>query len=168
MKCLENLSLVDDECLEDLQEDIKKLVESYINVEELCLKEFERVRGKLQTYHINVINSMLRDVDCFWGQPICITGYDGWEKEMRLFFDFNSKEDTEESLVKIMHMFQEYTENDAREFILNNERFWLFRDGANAEAHIEREDIFLDTIKSMIEFEESCVQLRILKYLKKL
>lgn len=169
MKCLENLSLVDDDCLEDLQKDIEELIEGYINAQELSLTMYKNKKEKLQLYQIYGLVRILTDVDSFWGEPICIHKDMNWEKEIRKFFNFNTKEDIEDSIISIVKMFQELSQDDGYEFRLDANRYWLFRDGANAEAHLMREEFFLDLIEELLEFEEEkCVQLKILKYLKKL
>ena len=170
MKCLENLSLVDDDCLEDLQEDIEELIESYINAKKLYLEIYRNKKEKLQLYQIYGLVRILTNVDSFWGEPICIHKDMDWEKEIRRFFNFNTKEDTEDSIISIVKMFQELSQDDEVEFDLQGDkRYWLFRDGANAEAHLMREELFLNFVEKILEFEdEKCVQIEILKYLKKL
>jgi hypothetical protein len=164
MKCLEDLSLVDDECLEDLQKDIKELIEKYINAEELCLKTFKDIRNKLKAYHINSIAKILYDVDTFWTIPICIEKDDNWAKEMRKYFDFGSEKDIENSIKEIVIMFSELSQDDGYEFRLDANKYWLFRDGANGEVHLMREESFLDLIEEQIEYETKSTQLRLLKF----
>lgn len=168
MKCLENLSLVDDECLEDLQKDIQKIIEGYINTEELCLKTFRDVRDKLKVYQINTIAKILCDVETFWSMPICIKKDDNWAREMKRYFDFGSEEDIENSIREIVMMFSELSLDDEYKFRLDTDRYWLFRDGANGEVHLMREEFFLDLIEEQIEFELKPTQLRLLKFLKQI
>ena len=168
MKCLENLSLVDDECLEDLQKDIQKVIEGYINTEELCLKAFKDARDKLKVYQINTIAKILYDVETFWSIPICIQKDENWAREMKKYFDFGSEEDIENSIREIVMMFSELSQDDGYEFRLDANRYWLFRDGANGEVHLMREECFLDLIEEQIKFEMKPTQLRLLKFLKQI
>ena len=82
MKCLERLSLVSDECIEDLQKDIEELIDSYINIEEECVKIFKEIRGSLDTWDIKRINKFFYNRDVFWrGEPVLIN-QSGWEKNI--------------------------------------------------------------------------------------
>lgn len=167
MKCLENLSLVDDECLDDLQKDIAKLIESYINVGKCCEETFKKLKNSLKPYQIKQIVSILCDVDTFIGhEPIRIYK-DDIGKEVAKFLFFELEEEKEESIDEIMYMFREFSLNDARDFDFRVDAFWIYRDGANGALHMEREDYFLNLIEEQLSFEETCTQLEILRYLKR-
>ena len=167
MKCLENLSLVDDECLDDLQKDIAKIIESYIKIEDCCSETFKKLKDSLLVYQIKEIVSILNDTDTFWGMPMRLKGK-YWEKDLSKFVCFESQEDIEDSLKDIMHMFREFSLNDARDFDFKADAFWIYRDGANGALHMEREDDFLDSIEEQIPYEWKETQLEILKVLKRI
>lgn len=167
MKCLEDLSLVDDECLEDLQNDIEALIKSYIDIEKCCIETFKNIKEKLHQYHVRSIVKILESVDTFWGMPICIT-QSGWEKDMKEFFSFGCKEDIEDCMRELMHMFEKFDNSDARELDIENQRYWMYRDGANGELWLEREDYLLDMIEKQIPFECKETQLELLREFKRI
>ena len=167
MECLEDLSLVDDECLEDLKEDIRELIKSYINVEDECIKIFKEIKDKLTVWQIRNITEIFYNVDTFWGgRPLCITK-SNWEKRIVDFFDFSDKDERSESIQDIIYAFEKFNKK-GKKLDLENDRIWIFRDGANGELWLETENDFLDMMIKQIEWEEKETQLELLRYLKKI
>lgn len=167
MKCLKNLSLVRDECLEDLQNDIEKLIESYIDIEKENVRLFKEARKDLRVWNIQRIAEIFFHTETFWdGVPINIH-QSGWEEKMMEFLCFESKDDIKDSLKEIMNMFERYSLNDARDFDIENGSYWLYRD-VNGELQLEAEDYFLDTIEKIIPYECIEIQIELYKLLRRI
>ncbi len=168
MKCLEKLSLVKDECMKDLQKDIEELINSYIDIEEECVKIFKEIRDSLETWDIRRINKFLYDRDVFLeGEPVLIN-QSGWENNIIKFFDFRNKKEIAESLKEFMYIMEVFSRRWDNQLDIENERYWMFREGANGELLFYTEKDFLDFIENLIHWETTETQIELYKILKKI
>ena len=168
MKCLERLSLVSDECIEDLQKDIEELIDSYINIEEECVKIFKEIRGSLDTWDIKRINKFFYNRDVFWrGEPVLIN-QSGWEKHIIKFFEFSNKEEIAESLQQFMYVMEMFSRRSDNQLDIENEHYWMFREGANGELVFGTEEDLLDFIEGQIPWEETENQIELYRMFKKI
>lgn len=165
MKCLENLSLVEDECIEELKNEIEEIINSYIDIEKKAIETFKEIRKMgygLHSYEIDRILKIFVDVETFFGMPVNITG-GGWEKDMLKFFNFDNPDD-QKSIMKDMIWLLETTSRDiGKQIDVENRSYWLYRDGSNWELWFEEEKTFLDMLEKQIEHETKETQLKLLK-----
>lgn len=166
MKCLEKLSLVDDECMKDLQKDIEKVIESYLNITKKCEETFEEIRNSLDKWQIKKINKILCNTDVFWGgEPVYING-DGWQHDILKFFDFRTDKDSAESLKDIMNTMERFSHDTNNWIDIENESYWMFREGANGELLFVKETELLEFIKKQIKWESIETQIELYRMFK--
>lgn len=165
MKCLQNLSLVEDEYLGELEDEIEQIINSYIDIEKKAIETFKEIRKMgygLHSYEINRILKIFVDVETFFSMPINITG-NGWEKYMLDFFNFDHPDD-QKSIMKDMIWLLETTSRDiGKQIDVENNSYWLYRDGSNWELWFEEEETFLDMLEKQIQHETRETQFKLLK-----
>lgn len=166
MKCLEKLSLVDDECMKDLQKDIEKVIESYLNITKKCEEIFEEIKDSLSFEQIKKINKILHNTEVFWGgEPVHING-DGWQYNILKFFDFRTDEDSAESLKNIMNAMEVFSHDTDNWIDIENESYWMFREGANGELLFVKETELLEFIEKQIKWESLETQIELYRMFK--
>ena len=168
MKCLERLSLVNDECIKDLQKDIEELIDSYINIEEKCVKIFKEIRSSLDIWDIRRINKFFYNKDVFWGGEPVLINQSGWENDIIKFFDFNNKEEIAESLREFMYVMEGFSRRSDNQLDIENEHYWMFREGGDGELLFCTEEDLLDFIENQIPWEGTENQIDLYKMFKKI
>lgn len=165
MKCLENLSLVEDEYVEELKNEIEQIINSYIDVEKKTIETFKEIRKMaygLHSYEINRILKIFVDSDTFFGMPINITG-SGWEENMLNFFNFDHPNDQKYIMKEIIWLLETTSRDIGKKIDVENNSYWLYRDGSNWELWFEEEETFLDMLEKQIEYETKETQFKLLK-----
>ena len=166
MKCLENLSLVPDECLKDLQKDIEATVNSYINISQSCLDIYDDIKDKLNKYDIIGIANELTD-DWFFEGPFPVYQYYDFQKMIARMLDNFDGED-EAIAADLYNIMGTNCNLDPIDFD-SGKKYWFYRDGANWEAWLVEEEYFKTEIRTAIEWhmhhEE---ELNILRKLKEI
>ena len=155
MKCLENLSLVDDSCIEDLKRDIEKLINSYLDVYDKCIEVFERLEKDMTTTELIRLCHAFPD-DNFYLFPQLMDGTDNLTK-LEKFFD---KQDFDS-----IHWLRFMADNNKKNINLYEDKFWLWGDGANWDFWIDTHKEMIKMIKYQISHEEEITQVRIYKTL---
>lgn len=163
MKCLENLSMVPDRCLDDLQKDIESVINSYINLEKSCVDLLNKVKNNLTRQDIEKICKVFSD--WFIMGPLPVYSIEDFTKVMGLLID--CAED-EEIAVDIAHMFG--PECNVGTLNLDKEKYWFYKDEVNLDAWIVSEEYFKYEINEAITCmsEERLLKIhRILKEIEK-
>lgn len=155
MKCLENLSLVDDSCIEDLKRDIEKLINSYINIYDKCIEVFERLEKDMTTSELIRLCHAFPD-DNFYLFPQWMDGTNNIT-QMENFFN---KQDFD-----TIHWLRFMADNNKKNIDLYDDQFWLWGDGANWDFWIDTHKEMIKMIKYQISHEEEITQVRIYKTL---
>lgn len=147
MKCLENLALVDDACMEELQKDIAKLIVSYLKVEKICYEMLNKIEEKDPgRYRISTLNKIFDKVSveefgesCFHSLPQYIESFD--ELVEWIENDEGCVKDSVETAIYLT-----INEKEKVNKIRNKtEGFWIYREGTNWE-------ICLETTKELIDY----------------
>ena len=166
MKCLEKLSLVDDECMKDLQKDIEKVIESYLNITKKCEEIFDEIKDSLDSWQMKKINKVLYSTEVFWGgEPVYING-SGWEHDIIKFFDFDDKKETAKSLKEIMNAMEAFSLKKDNWIDIENESYWMFREGANGSLVFYTQEELLNFIKNQISWESIETQIELYRMFK--
>ena len=156
MKCLENLSLVDDSCIEDLKRDIEKLINSYIDVYDKCIEVFERLEKDMTTTEFIRLCHAFPD-DNFYLFPQWMDGTDNITK-LENFFD---KQEDFETISWVRFM----ANNSKKNIDLYDGQFWLWGDGANWEFWIDTHKKMIEMIKYQMSHEENITLIDVYKTL---
>lgn len=167
MKCLERLSLVDDECMEHLQKDIEEIINSYINVEKQCIEIFKEIKNSLHVWEIRKICNILYNTDVFWGGEPVLINSSGWEHYIIKFFNFDSKEETAKSLKELINAMEVFSHSKDNWIDIENENYWMFREGANGTLLFYKEEELLDFIEKQIKEEELETQIELYKLFRR-
>ena len=167
MKCLEKLSLVDDECMKDLQKDIEELINSYINIEKQCVEIFKEIKNSLDVWEIRKICNILYKTDVFWGGEPVLINSSGWEHYIIEFFNFDNKKDTAKSLKELINAMEVFSHNKDNWIDIENENYWMFREGADGELLFYKQEELLDFIEKQIKWEELETQIELYKLFKR-
>ena len=164
MKCLENLSLVADENLEQLKKDIERLINDYIDLEKACLKAYDSVVDKLDKNDIiRITHSFNPDWYLVPPKPI-YTDSDFVELVAEL-----AEYGGEECGCDILNMIGPM--NNLGVFDKKKNNYWYYKDGANWEAWLLDEEYFKKEIREGIEChmedEDFLVILKALRVIQK-
>lgn len=150
MKCLENLSLVDDECLDDLKKDIESLINSYIDIRESCLEIFDDVKDNLNKYDvINITNTF--DPEWFFQGPIPVNQVYDWEKVLKSMFEYN-EESWDAFARELAHLWG--PDNNLSQIDFDKNNYWFYKDGGNWDAWMVEHDYFIKEVRKAIEYQE--------------
>ena len=150
VKCLENLSLVADECLENLQNDIEELIASYIDLKQMCYdildnmikKEAGRYRIKKVIKIFGNYTDEIFGEGCFFEYPEWVESIEDIAKHLPLWID----DDSYESVVTGIYFGKRYNEK-----LKNIDKgYWLYREGANWE-------IELETTEQLFRYLKACI-----------
>lgn len=167
MKCLENLSLVEDDVIEDLKKDIEKLIDSYIDIEKACLDTFDKIVDKLTVREIQDICGIFGSAS---GEPWFHEGPHNFEE----FAEFNE-------IISIYILGDCWNEKNIgyafynmfcrcgiKEFNFENTSYWFYKDGSNWESWLETDKSFKQTIRDYIHLQDTDEQIIMLRKLKEI
>ena len=142
MKCLENLALVDDACMEELQKDIGELIVSYLKVNQICCDMLDKVEKKDPgIYRMSTLNKIFDKISI-----------------EEFFLDKYKTEGFPITIVRPSHTYDERTvetaillgvteEEKINKIIKKAEGFWFYREGTNWEICIETTKELIDYLK---------------------
>lgn len=146
MKCLENLSLVDDDCVEDLKKDIEALIASYIDLGTKCKKIVDDIyteKPSIPEIHglIRVFDRFSREIfngeSCFYNEPI-------WVKSIIELSDAIIEDESDAPCRQAEIGLRTVLDYEDRVKTIEN-GYWVYREGANWELKIE-------TTKELFEY----------------
>lgn len=180
MKCLENLSLVDDECLEELQKDIANLIASYLDITQICFDLLDEIVVQdLFTYQVEKLFKEFNEISkkefdgesIFYQMPARVESLRELAGLISKFED-NEEESAETGLLlakEYIDIIKElnigYEKEENRKEV---KEYWFYRDGTNGEAFLETRAGMFDYLKVTIQcFENKDNQILALRELKK-
>lgn len=153
MKCLENLALVDDACMEELQKDIGELIVSYLKVDQICCDMLDKIEKKDPgKYRISTLNKIFDkvsieefDESCFYSLPQYIESFD----ELVEWIE-NDRSCIKDS-VEMAILLSVNEEEKINKIIKKTEGFWIYREGTNWEICIETTKELIDYLKCVTD-----------------
>lgn len=150
MKCLENLSLVDDKCLEDLQNDIEKLIASYIDLHQMCYDILDTmVQKDISQYHVRQVAQIFdKHSRKIFGDSSFLT-MPKWVENTKDFAEYiilDEKDELWEYIQLGLYLGKKYDKK-----ISNIQQgYWVYREGTNWE-------IMIETTKELFKYFKAIV-----------
>lgn len=169
MKCLENLALVDDACMEELQKDIGELIVSYLKVNQICCDMLDKIEEKDPgRYRISTLNKIFDKISkeefsesCFYGLPQYIESFDELVKWIEN--DQGCVKDSVETAILLTVT----EEEKINKIIEKTEGFWIYREGTNWEIYVHTTKELIDYLKCVTDcIDEKENQILLLRELK--
>ena len=167
MKCLEKLSLIDDDVVEDLKKDIEKLIDSYIDVEKVCLEIYDEIIDKIDDIDIRgICKTFASPEPWFKTGPIRITSFDDYLYVGELLQ--RNYEDREGDIsCAFYNMFCNNNLENIK-FGINGNIYWFYEDGTNWESWLLTDENFKKEVRFYITMLQKEDQLNTLKVLREL
>lgn len=167
MKCLENLSLVEDDVVEDLKKDIEKLIGSYIDIEKACLDTFNEIVDKLTVKDIKQICSIFGSTGCepwFHEGPHHIANFEEYLDVVKTYI-LGDAWGSDSVGYAFYNMF---CNCGIDKFDFEDTTYWFYKDGSNWEAWLETDESFKQIIREYIHLQDADEQVIMLRKLKEI
>jgi len=167
MECLENLSLVDDDCIEDLKKDIEALIASYVDLNVKCKKIVDDIYTEKPI--ISEIYNLIRIFDrfskeifngesCFYNEPV-------WVNSITQLSDVIIQDESDAPCKQV--------EIGLRTVLAYEDKvktirygYWVYREMANWELEIETTKELFQYFKDIISCASNKELIKLYKELK--
>jgi len=167
MKCLENLSLVDDDCVEDLKKDIEALIASYIDLNAKCKKLIDDIYTEKPS--VPEIHGLTRIFDkfsrkifngesSFYNEPV-------WVKSIIELSDAIIEDESDAPCRQAEIGLRAVLAYEDKVKTIEN-GYWVYREGANWELEIETTKELFQYFKDIISCASNKELIKLYRELK--